>query len=84
MGQNATVACSSGNDSWHCNSCNRFPGIINLKKFAYENLGFKIIKTNFTAAGFTTERVVKAKKVENAALENTNNKVKKRFIFPQS
>jgi hypothetical protein len=40
-------------------------------KFASENLGFKIIKTNFTTVGFTPETV---KKVEKVSEENVNNK----------
>ncbi|MHB1346146.1 MAG: Asp23/Gls24 family envelope stress response protein [Candidatus Humimicrobiaceae bacterium] len=34
-------------------------------KFASENLGFKIIKTNFTTTGFTQERIHKTEKLEN-------------------
>lgn len=34
-------------------------------KFASENLGFKIIKTNFTTTGFTQERIYKTEKFEN-------------------
>lgn len=32
-------------------------------KFASENLGFKIVKTNFTAIGFIPEKVEKVEKV---------------------
>jgi uncharacterized alkaline shock family protein YloU len=38
-------------------------------RFASENLGLKVIKTNFTATGFTSERVARAVKVENAPVE---------------
>jgi hypothetical protein len=44
-------------------------------KFASENLGLKVIKTNFTATGFTPERVVRTGKVENAPVENITNNV---------
>jgi hypothetical protein len=40
-------------------------------RFASENLGLKVIKTNFTATGFTPERVARAGKVENAPAETT-------------
>lgn len=43
-------------------------------KYASENLGFKIIKTNFTVVGFTPERVEKAGKFEKISEENTNDK----------
>jgi hypothetical protein len=42
-------------------------------RFATENLGLKVIKTNFTATGFTPERVAGAGKVENAPVETINN-----------
>ena len=35
-------------------------------KFASENLGFKVIKTNFTTTGFTSERMDTTEKFENA------------------
>jgi uncharacterized alkaline shock family protein YloU len=38
-------------------------------RFASENLGLKVTKTNFTATGFTPERVTRADKVENAPVE---------------
>ena len=39
--------------------------VINMAtKFASENLGFKIIKTNFTTVGFTSEKVGKAVEIE--------------------
>jgi hypothetical protein len=44
-------------------------------KFASENLGFKIIKTNFTTVGFTSERVteaVKPEKVSGTSLNDNN------------
>lgn len=42
-------------------------------RFATENLGLKVIKTNFTATGFTPERVSRAGKVENAPAETITN-----------
>ena len=42
-------------------------------RFASENLGLKVIKTNFTASGFTPERVTRARKVENAPVETITN-----------
>jgi hypothetical protein len=45
--------------------------VINMaSKFASENLGFKIIKTNFTTVGFTPESV---KKTETVSEINSNN-----------
>ena len=44
-------------------------------RFASENLGLKVIKTNFTASGFTPERVTRARKVENAPVETITNNV---------
>jgi hypothetical protein len=44
-------------------------------RFASENLGLKIIKTNFTATGFTPERVARAGKVENMPIETIANNV---------
>ncbi|MHB8280315.1 MAG: hypothetical protein ACYDIA_22075 [Candidatus Humimicrobiaceae bacterium] len=41
-------------------------------KFASENLGFKVIKTNFTTVGFTAERAGKAVKIEKGSEETTN------------
>ena len=43
-------------------------------KFASENLGFKIIKTNFTTVGFTSEKVGEAVKIEKVSGENLNDK----------
>jgi uncharacterized alkaline shock family protein YloU len=42
-------------------------------RFASENLGLKIIKTNFTATGFTPERIARAGKVENIPVETITN-----------
>ena len=42
-------------------------------RFAAENLGLKVIKTNFTATGFTPERVTRAGKVENVPVETMAN-----------
>jgi uncharacterized alkaline shock family protein YloU len=44
-------------------------------RFASENLGLKVIKTNFTATGFTPERVVRAGKVENIPVETITDNV---------
>jgi hypothetical protein len=44
-------------------------------RFASENLGLKVIKTNFTATGFTPERVVRAGKVENVPVETISNNI---------
>ncbi|MHB8278082.1 MAG: hypothetical protein ACYDIA_10580 [Candidatus Humimicrobiaceae bacterium] len=41
-------------------------------KFASENLGFKVIKTNFTTVGFTPERVREAVKIEKVSEVNSN------------
>ena len=41
-------------------------------KFASENLGFKIIKTNFTTVGFTAERVGKTVEIEKVSEVNSN------------
>ena len=43
-------------------------------KFASENLGFKIIKTNFTTVGFTSEKVGETVKIEKVPAENLNDK----------
>ncbi len=42
-------------------------------RFASENLGLKVIKTNFTATGFTPERVARAGKVESVPVETMTN-----------
>jgi len=41
-------------------------------KFASENLGFKIIKTNFTTVGFNSERAGKAVEIEKVSEVNSN------------
>ena len=47
--------------------------VINMaSKFASENLGFKIIKTNFTTVGFTAERVGKTVEIEKVSEVNSN------------
>jgi len=43
-------------------------------KFASENLGFKVIKTNFTTTGFTSERLDKTEKFESAYETNADDK----------
>jgi uncharacterized alkaline shock family protein YloU len=42
-------------------------------RFASENLGLKILKTNFTATGFTPDRIARAGKVENIPVETITN-----------
>ena len=44
--------------------------IDNASKFASENLGFKIIKTNFTAIGFIPERVEKFGKLSKESIND--------------
>jgi len=44
-------------------------------RFASENLGLKVIKTNFTATGFTPERGARAGKVESVPVETMANNV---------